>query len=50
MLDAPKKFLGRDINQIGREIGLDSNRRGIIYLSESETKYSFLRPDKVHEE
>jgi hypothetical protein len=50
LLDAPKKFLGRDINQIAREIGLDSNRRGIVYLSESESKYSFMYPDKVHEE
>ncbi len=25
--------MGADINQIGREIGLDSNRRGIVYLS-----------------
>ena len=29
---------------------MDSNRRGIIYLSESQSKYSFERPDKVHEE
>jgi len=50
LLDAPKKFLGRDINQLGREIGLDSNRRGIIYLSESESKYSFQYPNNVHEE
>jgi hypothetical protein len=50
LLDAPKKFLGRDINQIAREIGLDSNRRGIVYLSESESRYSFMYPDKVHEE
>src|ERR1700761_3093621 len=28
LLDAPKKFLGRDISELGREIGLDSNRRG----------------------
>src|ERR1700761_1088000 len=50
MLEAPKKFLGQDINKLGREIGLDSNRRGIIYLSESESKYNFMYPDKVHEE
>lgn len=50
LLDAPKKFLGRDIGQLGRQIGLDSNRRGIIYLSESQSKYSFMYPDKVHEE
>jgi hypothetical protein len=50
LLQAPKKFLGRDMNELGREIGLDSNRRGIIYLSESESKYSFEKPDNVHEE
>ncbi|NCD71333.1 DUF5686 and carboxypeptidase regulatory-like domain-containing protein [Mucilaginibacter agri] len=50
LLGAPKKFLGRDINQIGREIGLDSNRRGIVYLSESQSKLSFQKPDQVHEE
>jgi hypothetical protein len=50
LLAAPKKFLGRDINQIGREIGLDSNRRGIVYLSESQSKLSFMKPDQVHEE
>lgn len=50
LLDAPKKFLGRDVNQIAREYGLDSNRRGIVYLSESQSKLSFEKPDKVHEE
>ncbi|OKS87732.1 DUF5686 and carboxypeptidase regulatory-like domain-containing protein [Mucilaginibacter polytrichastri] len=50
LLAAPKKFLGRDINQIGREIGLDSNRRGIVYLSESQSKLSFIKPDLFHEE
>ncbi len=38
------------MNSIGKQLGLDSNRRGIIYLSESESKYSFMLPDKVHEE
>ena len=50
LLAAPKKFLGVDVQKIAREHGLDSNRRGIIYLSESQSKYSFVRPDKVHEE
>jgi hypothetical protein len=50
LLDAPKKFLGVDVQKFAREHGLDSNRRGIIYLSESQSKYSFIRPDKVHEE
>lgn len=50
LLAAPKKFLGFDVQKATREMGLDSNRRGIIYLSESESKYSFMHPDKVHEE
>ena len=50
LLSAPKKFLGFDVQKAARENGLDSNRRGIIYLSESESKYSFERPNKVHEE
>jgi len=50
ILAAPKKFMGFDVQKFARENGLDSNRRGIIYLSESESKYSFKRPDNVHEE
>ena len=50
LLAAPKKFLGVDVQKIARENGLDSNRRGIVYLSESQSKYSFMRPGQVHEE
>jgi hypothetical protein len=50
LLAAPKTFLGVDVQKIARENGLDSNRRGIVYLSESQSKYSFMRPDNVHEE
>lgn len=50
LLAAPKKFLGRDIDQMARTMGLDSNRRGILYLSESESKLSFMQPDQYHEE
>lgn len=50
MLDAPKRFLGRDLSELGKEMGLDSNRKGIIYLSESEFKYSYMHPGKMHEE
>jgi len=50
LLAAPKKFMGFDIQRAARENGLDSNRRGIVYLSESESKYSFEKPDNVHEE
>ena len=50
LLAAPKKFMGFDVQKATRDAGLDSNRRGIIYLSESQSKYSFMQPDKVHEE
>ncbi len=50
LLAAPKKFMGIDVQKAARENGLDSNRRGIVYLSESESKYSFEKPNNVHEE
>ncbi|SKB62504.1 DUF5686 and carboxypeptidase regulatory-like domain-containing protein [Daejeonella lutea] len=50
MLAAPKKFLGKNIDDLGKEIGLDSNRTGIFYLSESESKLSYKQPDSYHEE
>lgn len=50
MLAAPKKFLGKDVVKMGKEMGLDSNRQGIIYLSESESKLSFMQPDHLREE
>jgi len=50
LLAAPKKFMGFDVQKAARENGLDSNRRGIVYLSESESKFSFKKPDNVHEE
>ena len=50
LLSAPKKFMGVDINKVGKEIGLDSNRRGIVYLSESESKLSYQYPGQLHEE
>ena len=50
LLAAPKKFMGFDVQKAARENGLDSNRTGIVYLSESESKYSFMKPDNVHEE
>jgi hypothetical protein len=50
LLAAPKKFMGFDVQKAARENGLDSNRRGIIYLSESESKFSFRKPNRVHEE
>jgi hypothetical protein len=50
LLAAPKKFLMFDVQKATREAGLDSNRTGIVYLSESQSKLSFMRPDDIHEE
>src|SRR5690606_13093113 len=50
LLRAPKKFLGIDLDEIGREIGLDSNRTGIVYLSESESRITVRPPDDFREE
>jgi hypothetical protein len=47
LVGAPKKFLGRDIQ---KTLDLDTNRKGIIYLSESTSNFSFKRPNQVHEE
>jgi hypothetical protein len=49
LLGAPKKFLGRNIDDMAKQIGLDSNRQGILYLSESESKLSYIKPGKYRE-
>ena len=43
---APKKFLGFDIQ---KAFELDSTRKGILYLSESQSAFSFQQPNKVKE-
>lgn len=45
--DAPEIFLGNEVNNLGGI--LDSLRQGIIYLSESKSKYYFTLPDKSKE-
>ncbi|MFA6946789.1 MAG: DUF5686 and carboxypeptidase regulatory-like domain-containing protein, partial [Pedobacter sp.] len=50
LLGAPKKFLGRNIDDLGKQLGLDSNRKGILYLSESESKFSYMKPGRFREE
>ena len=50
LLAAPKKFMGLNIDDLGKQLGLDSNRRGIIYLSESESKLSYQQPNQYREE
>jgi len=47
LVGAPKKFFGRDVQ---KTLDLDTNRKGIIYLSESTSKFDFKRPNKVREE
>lgn len=47
LLAAPKKILGRDVQ---KTLSLDSNRSGILYLSESQSKFSFQKPNQVKEE
>ncbi len=43
----PKKILGRKIDEKDiKEMGLDSSRKGIIYLSESVAKVYIQQPDK----
>jgi hypothetical protein len=46
-LDAPKKILGRELGDLGG--ALDSNRQGIIYLSESVSELYFEPPSKTTE-
>lgn len=43
MLDAPEKIMGQDVGDL--DGSLDSNRQGIIYLSESESNFYVKQPD-----
>ncbi len=48
LLDAPEKIFGVELGDMGGN--LDSNRQGIIYLSESEAKLFFQKPDNKKEQ
>lgn len=48
LLDAPEKIFGFELGNMGGS--LDSNRQGIVYLSESEAKYFFKQPDLKKEQ
>ena len=50
LLQAPEKFMGINISEVGSELGLDSNRTGILYLSESESKITVNPPRLFREE
>lgn len=45
--DLPKKFMGQKIDTFDEII--DSTRSGILYLSETISKISFQKPDKLNE-
>lgn len=47
LVGAPKKIFGKDIQ---KTLDLDTNRKGILYLSESTSTFAFQRPDHIHEE
>jgi hypothetical protein len=47
-IDAPEKFMGRELGNLGGT--LDSNRQGIVYLSESQSKLYFQEPGRYREE
>lgn len=47
ILNAPQKILGRDIGNLNGQ--LDTNRQGIVYLSESISKLKFFKPDILQE-
>lgn len=48
MLKAPKQLFGQEIGDMGGS--LDSNRQGIIYLSESLSKLYIQAPNQIKEE
>jgi hypothetical protein len=48
MLDAPKKFMGQDIGDMGGLLD-SSSRQGILYLSESESRWHVQRPNQSKE-
>jgi hypothetical protein len=47
ILDAPEKILGQDVGDM--EGSLDTNRQGIVYLSESVSKLYFQAPNRKKE-
>lgn len=46
LITAPKKLMGRDVAAV---LDLDSNRKGILYQSESLSNLSFEQPNKFKE-
>ncbi len=48
LLDAPEKIFGQELGDLGGS--LDSNRQGIVYLSESEAKLYYQKPFEKKEQ
>src|SRR5690606_38563854 len=47
--DLPDKIFGQKLDLGGMEAGLDSTRSGILYLSETISKITVQKPDKLKE-
>src|SRR5690554_5793068 len=47
--DLPEKILGQKLDLDGMETGLDSTRSGILYLSETISKVTVQKPNKLKE-
>lgn len=47
LVGAPKKLFRKDIQKM---LDLDTNGKGILYLSESTSRFSFQQPNNIHEE
>jgi len=48
LVKTPKAFMGQDLGNLGGI--LDTNRQGIIYLSESSSKVFYQHPEKIREQ
>ncbi len=46
LISAPKGMLSAGV---AKELQLDSNKKGILYLSESESKFNYQQPNRVKE-
>lgn len=47
LVGAPKKLFRKNIQRI---LDVDTNGKGILYLSESTSRFSYQRPNLIHEE
>lgn len=47
LVGAPKRLFRKDIQKM---LNLDTNGKGILYLSESTSRFSYQQPNNIHEE